>query len=90
MIVAVTKPTRINMNDVQSASKISKMAEEKRKNKMLNNGGWECVCGKTNPAYTGTCCCGRTKTEVLDSKKQEKEKERSETILKDKALKLDN
>ena len=22
---------------------------------------WKCECGRTNPAYTGTCACGRTK-----------------------------
>ena len=24
---------------------------------------WECLCGRVNPAYTGTCACGRTKAE---------------------------
>lgn len=23
--------------------------------------GWKCECGRTNPNYTGTCTCGRTK-----------------------------
>ena len=31
---------------------------------------WRCVCGLINPNYTGTCACGRTKSEVRNSNNQ--------------------
>lgn len=29
--------------------------------KMITQGGWTCECGRVNPAYTGTCACGKRK-----------------------------
>lgn len=26
---------------------------------ILESGGWDCYCGKTNPRHTGTCSCGQ-------------------------------
>ena len=37
----------------------------------LQNGGWKCPCGRVNPAYTGTCACGKSKREVLASSETE-------------------
>ena len=31
---------------------------------------WRCACGLINPNYTGTCACGRTKSEVRNSNNQ--------------------
>ncbi len=39
----------------------NQMNEQKHENKLLNNGGWTCKCGKVNPHYTGTCSCGHSK-----------------------------
>lgn len=30
----------------------------------LPNGGWRCVCGRTNFGYTSTCACGKNKEEL--------------------------
>lgn len=50
---------------------------------------WTCICGRTNPGYTGTCSCGRTQEEIkkLESDKQ-KEKQKEEELRKNN-LKLD-
>ena len=33
--------------------------------KFIEAGGWKChFCNRTNPSYTGTCACGRTKEDT--------------------------
>ncbi len=31
-----------------------------------NSASWNCICGRQNPSYTGTCACGRTKEAVFE------------------------
>lgn len=88
-LVAVTKP-EINSLDEQTVRILDEIVREDKKDDILNNGGWECYCGKINSVYTGTCGCGRTKTEVSELRKQEREKEQSKLLLKDENIKLDN
>ncbi len=71
LIVAAAKPE--NQYDVYTEMELSKRAEEDNKKRLLQNGGWDCVCGRTNANYTGTCTCGRTKSESQNEKKKSEE-----------------
>lgn len=57
-IVACTKPQNSSSYDER---RIASQEEDRRR---LRNGGWKCKCGRVNPAYTGTCACGRTQQSV--------------------------
>lgn len=39
--------------------------DKKYTSKVIEAGGWKChFCNRTNPSYTGTCACGRTKEDT--------------------------
>lgn len=63
LIVAAARPEARPEPDAKQ--KINYMKEQ-----TLRDGGWECVCGRLNPHYTGTCACGRTKAESEEFKRQ--------------------
>ncbi len=50
-----------NLCDSEDSTSLLSAKEKERAKKMINEGGWSCDCGRTNPSYTGTCVCGRTK-----------------------------
>ena len=45
-----------------------------RQDNLLQNGGWQCECGRINPAYTGTCACGMTKQQMAEKKEASTQK----------------
>lgn len=87
LIVAATKPSYYDY--MQSQNAISKVTEENINRHTLSNGGWECPCGAVNPAYTGTCSCGRTKAEVLRLQKQTQEEAQSKAAQQEETENLD-
>ena len=62
-IVALTKADAPRYTPINAAASLDE--------RTLQNGGWKCPCGRVNPAYTGTCACGRSKREVLAAEKTE-------------------
>ncbi len=76
LIVALTKPDA-NQYAVPAAPEESGIDQ-----KMLNNGGWKCLCGRVNPSYTGTCACGKSKQEVLKVQQKAKAEEQELAQLK--------
>lgn len=87
LLVALGKP---NCYETQQSYAVSKMYEDEDRKNTLDAGGWECYCGNLNPYYTGTCSCGRTKSEVLNFRKQEKEQKESTKKMEAESAKLDN
>ena len=69
LIVALTKP------DVRTVYAATEQASQQRDNRMLENGGWECICGRLNPSYTGTCACGKTKQQALERAREQAKRE---------------
>ena len=53
-------------------------SREVQAKQVLSQGGWTCTCGRLNNSYTGTCACGRTKSEVDGINRQKAERERAE------------
>lgn len=53
-------PPAIRVMQDEERKTISREEEKRR----LTTGGWKCTCGRVNPAYTGTCACGRTQQSV--------------------------
>ena len=33
--------------------------------RLLNDGGWQCVCGRVNAGYVSTCACGKNKRDDI-------------------------
>lgn len=87
LIIAATKPE--NRHDVYTEIKLSKLMEEDNKKRLMQNGGWACVCGRTNPHYTGTCACGRTKIESQNEKNKAAEEKKRLQLLDSKVSNLD-
>ncbi len=82
LIVALTKPDA-NQYAVSAAPGKSGIDQ-----KMLDNGGWKCTCGRVNPSYTGTCACKKSKQEALErEKKVQQAKEEEQELVKLKKLK---
>lgn len=75
LLVALGKPVSrayeaANNDYLEGVSgKFSRDGERNHTTRVLEGGGWKChFCNRTNPSYTGTCACGRTK---MDSEKFE-------------------
>ena len=47
------------------------LSPQEQQQKILDSGGWKCVCGAVNASYISTCQCGRTKRDVLSSQQEE-------------------
>lgn len=78
LIVACTKPEK-KKEPVVYNPMYAKAAMEGQKKRILENGGWTCICGEVNPQIVTTCKCGRTKA----TSDIEKQKERMEKISKE-------
>lgn len=79
MIVALSKPNA--QTNVSTAA--PEWMSHGHNNQLLDAGGWTCSCGRVNPSYTGTCACGKTKQQALESvQEQAKEKATDEEIAK--------
>ncbi|MCR4609806.1 MAG: hypothetical protein K5750_08970 [Eubacterium sp.] len=45
-------------------SRLAKIAQEKKEEEILRNGGWRCAyCNHLNASYIGTCSCGKTRSQ---------------------------
>ena len=91
LVAALSKPA-IQPDDYYSMGFMSEYRDKAYANNVIEDGGWRChFCNRANPSYTGTCACGRTKTETLNIesaiKEQIKKQEREEDSL-DKLKKL--
>lgn len=60
------------------SGRMQQLSKEAQERKLLDTNGWRCLCGVVNPSYTGTCGCGRTKTEV-----QKKQSEARQQLIND-------
>ena len=82
LIVAVARPQCISsmeMNDVLVGDQEKKNELKRKDERMLQEDGWMCICGKLNASYVGTCSCGRTRSDVeAYRKKIEKEQNQGE------------
>lgn len=74
LIVAATKPEK--RQDIYNIQREKRIIEEYHEKRLLQNGGWSCICGRTNPNYTGTCACGRTKNDSQTEKTKIEEAEK--------------
>ena len=54
---------------------LSKKLEEEKFKTVRTVGDWECICGRINQNYVGTCACGRTKAEVMNYRTRKPEPE---------------
>lgn len=69
--------------------KFSREGEKRHVSRVLESGGWKChFCNRTNPSYTGTCACGRTKadTEKFELQRIQEEKETEKKAQKEDSL----
>jgi hypothetical protein len=60
----------------------SPLADDDYVEKVVADGGWQCACGRGNPAYVSTCSCGMSKRQndpagsdyaVVAAKREEKQ-----------------
>ena len=56
---------------IEKTLKDRNAADEKkaRDEKILDEGGWKCKCGRVNNMYVSTCACGKNRRDV-ESKKE--------------------
>ena len=78
LIVAAARPqcgALGETNPVLTEEQEKKNELRRKDERILQEDGWKCICGKINASYVGTCSCGRTRRDIeaLESK-SEKEK----------------
>ncbi len=77
LIVACAKPK----NEAYMYVDTWKEDPVERKKRILDDGGWECSCGKVNASYVSSCACGKNKYDILNKEKasaQSEEKGKAE------------
>lgn len=72
LAVAFSKPQCIYEEDYYKS-----LSPQEQQQKVLDSGGWKCLCGAVNASYISTCKCGRTKRDVLSSQQEEKQGDKS-------------
>lgn len=85
LIFALTKPdvysgkyTYVDTPLTRASDEEEREKEIARQKKVLEDGGWKCICGTINASYVGSCYCGQTKESSL-RKIQEREIARQQT-----------
>lgn len=81
LIVAVARPQCVSSTGINMilTEEQEKKNELKRKDeRMLQEDGWKCICGRLNASYIGTCSCGRTRSDIKAFEKK-KEREQNQT-----------
>ena len=59
-IIALSKKERYRGREYESY-----VADAMRNEQIIADGGWRCLCGRTNHHYVSTCVCGRHKRDIL-------------------------
>ena len=55
-------------------------------NNDFRNDKWQCICGRMNYNYVGTCACGRTKEVSMEERERRRAREILEEAEREKAL----
>ena len=62
-IIALTKPVKEQPLSYAEKEREKKKEEKERQKEILEEGGWQCVCGRMNERYVFSCACGRNKSD---------------------------
>lgn len=71
VIVADTKPVYHRDLDVSYES-----WKKEQDQKLLQNDGWKCTCGRINASYVYSCACGKSKSDVAKALKPQSDMEK--------------
>lgn len=64
LIVACTKSERVRVESYSSRSFYNNGTGSTHEERILNEGGWKCSCGKVQASYVSSCSCGRNRHEL--------------------------
>ena len=64
IIIAICKSANYsNGSNFVENKEMSNYDRERNERRILESGGWRCVCGRVNNDYVSSCACGRAKRE---------------------------
>ena len=74
VLVALSKSHVVHNYDSYNSGLFVGERDRVYEKNVIEDGGWKChFCNRVNPSYTGTCACGRTKTDTLNYQRINKE-----------------